>query len=95
MSATAVHAANGTGGDPIAGIRREIETLVKNGQLGSVLRDLVSEAPALSIGTAALFGYVLGAGVPPALVTLAARSAGRVAVAAFLQRQLFTPRRNP
>lgn len=81
--------------DPIAGLRREVESIVRNGQLGTVLRDLVTEAPGLSIGTAALVGYVLGAGVPPALMSLAARSAGRVAVAALLQRQLFTPRRNP
>ena len=95
MTATALPVANGVDIDPIAGIRREVQSLVKNGQLGAVLRELVNEAPGLSIGTAALLGYVLGAGVPPYLVTLAAKSAGRLAVAALLQRQLFTPRRNP
>lgn len=83
-------------GASIASIGREVESLVTSGQLGTVLRDFVGEAPGLSIGSAALLGYVLGAGVPPALLSLAVRTAGRMAFATLLQRQLFTtPRRNP
>ena len=90
----ALHATAGNS-DPIASIRRDVESLVASGQLGTLLRDLVTTAPGLSIGTAALCGYVLGAGVPPALVSLATRAAGRLIVVTLLQRQLFTPRRNP
>lgn len=90
-----VHARDGYAADSIARIRRDVGSIVASGELGTVLRDFVNQAPGWSIGTATLLGYVLGAGVPPAVMSLAARATARLAFAAILQQQLFTPRRTP
>lgn len=52
----------------------------------STLRDKLRERPYVGLATAAGLGYVLGAGVSPALLRVALGLGSRVAVAAVMRR---------
>jgi ElaB/YqjD/DUF883 family membrane-anchored ribosome-binding protein len=72
-------------------LRDDVEGLISavveaRGELESQLRDRLSERPYVGLATAAGLGYVLGAGLSPALVRVALGVGTRVAFAVVVRR---------
>lgn len=94
MSAAPVYSSSRVSGheawasDPVARLVRDAADVVSSGELAKALRHAVQESPGMSLGGAVMCGYILGAGLPPALVGWVARATGRALLATLLQNQL-------